>query len=596
MFSEIAEDLPSILADFAPGASYSDRAAWGAVSPDMREAVIAGAAAALDQPWSVIKASDYRDYALNGNRSRFETLYFSRRRKLNDLVLAELLEGGGRFNDAIVDGIFLICEESGWQLPAHNTYERGGQRFPLPDAERPVIDLFAAETGALLATVAALLGERLDEVSPLIVARMEREVGDRILTPYLTRHFWWMGNGPERMNNWTAWITQNVLLSTFCLDTDQDLRGKIARKALISLDAFAKDYAPDGACEEGVVYYRHAALCMAGAMTILDQVAPGSMTRLWTEPKIRNMAEYIRHMHVGGQHYFNFADSAAVIEPCSTREYLFGKAVGSQALACFAANDRLSSEKPYLPDEWNLWYRVQELMVGSPVTVDVLPATSGDIFYPGIGLFVARDDRYALAVKGGNNGESHNHNDVGSLTLYKDGKPFLIDVGVETYTAKTFSAQRYEIWTMQSSYHNLPTFGGVMQRDGADFAARNVDVAFDKVGARISLDLAAAYPAEARVRAYRRMVTLDRGKGVEIEDVHEGDLPAVLSLMTSVQPVIDDGTIHLKELGHIELKGVGVVEIDEIDIEDPRLRISWPSRIYRLRIPFAGARMKLRIV
>lgn len=596
MFSEIAEILPPVLADFVPGSPFSERADWDAVSRHMRDLVIADAETALNQPWPVIKASDYREYALNGNRARFEALYFTRRRRLNDLALAELLEGNGRFVEAIIDGIFLLCEESGWQLPAHNAYERGGQRFPLPDAEHPVIDLFAAETGALLATVAALLGGQLNDVTPLIVSRIEREVRDRILTPYLTRHLWWMGNGPERMNNWTAWITQNVLLSTFCLGTDQDLRGKIACKALASLDAFAKDYAPDGACEEGVVYYRHAALCMAGAMTILHQVAPGSMTRLWMEPKIRNMAEYIRHMHVGGHQYFNFADSAAVIEPCSSREYLFGKAVGSEGLARFAANDRLSSNRPHLPDEWNLWYRVQELLVGSKITTDGLPTTAGDTFYPGIGLFVARDERYALAVKGGDNGESHNHNDVGSLTLYKDGKPFLIDVGVETYTAKTFSPQRYEIWTMQSAYHNLPTFGGVMQNDGADFAARDVNVAFDEAKARISLDLAAAYPVEAGVRAYQRTVTLDRGTGVEIEDLHDGDLPAVLSLMTSVQPAIDGGTIRLKELGHIELEGAGVIEIDEIYIDDPRLRVSWPSRIYRLRIPFAEAHLKLRIV
>ncbi|MBP0575285.1 heparinase II/III family protein, partial [Mycobacterium tuberculosis] len=83
--------------------------------------------------------------------------------------------------------------------------------------------------------------------------------------------------------------------------------------------------------------------------------------------------------------------------------------------------------------------------------------------FPSVGVLVARDDRFALAVKAGDNGDSHNHNDTGSITLYKDGRPVLIDVGVESYTQKTFSPRRYEIWTMQSAYHNLPTFAGVMQ-------------------------------------------------------------------------------------------------------------------------------------
>ncbi|MFR2781088.1 MAG: heparinase II/III family protein [Clostridium sp.] len=78
------------------------------------------------------------------------------------------------------------------------------------------------------------------------------------------------------------------------------------------------------------------------------------------------------------------------------------------------------------------------------------------MFYPSTGLFIARDSRFCLAVKAGDNDDSHNHNDTGSFTIYKDGKPLFADIGVETYQAKTFSPQRYEIWTMQSAYHNLP--------------------------------------------------------------------------------------------------------------------------------------------
>ncbi len=596
MFREALARISSDFSRFLPGAAFEDRDAWQGVSGELKARVLHDAEEASCRSWAVIRAQDYRQFSITGNRSDFEAAYFSRRRMLNDLVLGELVEGRGRFLSSIVDGVMLICEESGWQLPPHNSYERGGPRHPLPDVERPVIDLFAAETGALLATVAALLSGPLDQVSPVVRRRIEHEVHVRILKPYLGTHFWWMGNGPERMNNWTAWITQNVLLATFSLDTDQDLRHRVVQKALGSLDCFIKDYAEDGACEEGVVYYRHAALCMFGAMRILDHVAPGSMAPLWNAPKIRNMAEYILHMHVDGRYYFNFADSAAVIEPCSVREYLFGKAVGSDALAAFAAKDRATSTAPHLPEEWNLWYRIQELLtdVQLPQAFELKPA--GDAAYPGIGLFVARDDRFALAVKGGNNGESHNHNDVGSVTLYKDGQPFLIDVGVETYTAKTFSTRRYEIWTMQSAFHNLPTFGGVMQSDGAGFAARDVRADFSPEAAQISLDIAAAYPEEARLRAYRRRVSLRRGHGVEITDDHDGDLPAVLSLMTRDEPVLRGGSVHVGALGSIEIKGGGDIEIDTIEIDDARLRISWPAKIYRLRIPFVGKRLTLQIV
>ncbi|MBX5166264.1 MULTISPECIES: heparinase II/III family protein [unclassified Rhizobium] len=598
MFSQISGELPDVLGDFTPGAVCSDRVRWNSVPQATRELVVREAEETLARAWPVITASDYRAFTATGNRSRFEELYFTRRRMLNNLVLGELIEGAARFLPKIVDGIFLIVEESGWQLPAHNAYERSGARLPLPDNSQPVVDLFAAETAALLATIVALLGDELDGISPEITARVDREIEARILTPYLARHFWWMGRDDERMNNWTAWITQNVLLTVFSLKTDQATRHAVVRKALGSLDAFLKDYAEDGACEEGVVYYRHAALCLHGALTILDTVAPGLFARFWQQPKVRNMAEYIANMHVAGRYYFNFADSSAVVEPCSAREYLFGQAVGSPMLAEFAAADRVAADNPHLPGEWNLWYRVQELLVGPTLPAAVHPrhARRREIFYPGIGLFIARDEQFSLAVKGGNNGEGHNHNDVGSVTLYKNGRPLLIDVGVETYTAKTFSAQRYEIWTMQSAFHNLPTFAGVMQSAGEALGARNVEVGYDEQSARISLDISGAYPAEAQLHSYRRVVSLLRGRHVEIVDTYDGGKPAILSLMTCLAPTVTSDRIDLADLGSIFADGSGPIEIDEIDVDDIRLRAAWPEKIYRLRLSFPGRVLRLRIV
>ena len=111
---------------------------------------------------------------------------------------------------------------------------------------------------------------------------------------------------------------------------------------------------------------------------------------------------------------------------------------------------------------------------------------------------------FTLAAQAGNNGKSHNHNDVGNFLVYADGMPAIIDVGVETYTAKTFSPQRYEIWTMQSAYHNCPTIDGVMQSPGSQFAATNVSHHADDHAAELHLDLAKAYPPEAHLASWNR--------------------------------------------------------------------------------------------
>jgi Heparinase II/III-like protein len=114
-----------------------------------------------------------------------------------------------------------------------------------------------------------------------------------------------------------------------------------------------------------------------------------------------------------------------------------------------------------------------------------------------------------LGIKGGTNGESHNHNDVGSFILYLNGQPALIDVGVGTYTRQTFGPDRYKLWYMQSQWHNLPTINGVMQHNGTKYKARDVSFKSSQNGGEFQLDIAGAYPKEAHVKKWVRNVHFD---------------------------------------------------------------------------------------
>ncbi|HEY9011860.1 MAG TPA: heparinase, partial [Devosia sp.] len=396
MFVERLAQLPEILDGFIAGPPAIDRAAWDELPAAVRQQLVAEGEAALATDYPPLLATAYLDYTRTGDRARFEASYFTRRRTLNALILAECVEHRGRFLDRVIDGLMLICEESGWQLPAHNSQVRGGPRAALADVETPIIDLFAAETGAQLAVAVHLLGAELEAVAPEIAVRIDHELERRIFTPYLTRHFWWMGNGDEPMNNWTAWCTQNLLIAVFSRPTEGDVRRRVAEQAAASLDAFLKDYGEDGACEEGVVYYRHAGLCLFNALAVLDAVAPEAFGPLWREPKLKHMAEYIVRMHVGGRRYFNFADSSAVVERCGAREYLFGRAVGSTLLADFAGTDWAVEKRVTLPDEINLFYRVQLAFAAAELEAHrSAPIEQPDCYLPSVGLMIARDDRFA---------------------------------------------------------------------------------------------------------------------------------------------------------------------------------------------------------
>ena len=114
----------------------------------------------------------------------------------------------------------------------------------MPDTTRPVVNWFAAETGGLLALVHYLLGAELESAAPGICQRLYREVEDRVLLPWRSQHFWWMGDGAEPMCNWTSWCTQNLLLAAFLLPTTQTQRRSAVQQAAYSLDCLFEGLRP----------------------------------------------------------------------------------------------------------------------------------------------------------------------------------------------------------------------------------------------------------------------------------------------------------------------------------------------------------------
>lgn len=545
---------------------------------------------------SVITAADWLRFSQTGDRAQYEALYFSRRRRLTDLVCGVLSGAPENCMDAVLDTVWGICEESAWQLPAHNGYVRDAPQLSWPDVENPVVDLFAAETGALLACTCAALRDMLPEA---VHRRVRFEVERRILVPCSTMHFWWMGGGDEPLNNWTPWCTQNVLLCVFALPFSQQMRHAVIVQAAHSLDCFLKDYGHDGCCNEGAQYYTHAGLCLFGCLELLYTAAPSAFEGLWREQKIQNIAAYIYCMHVDGPYYVNFADCSPFAGRRGAREYLFALRTENPDMARFAAQDWRAGLTS--PDEngdiarINLWYQLLEARAASDMNRAANappPVPSGDIYYPSVGVFFVRRGGWCLAAKAGCNADSHNHNDTGSVILYRYGKPFLIDVGVETYTKKTFSDQRYEIWTMQSQWHNLPTFGGVQQQAGAAFRAQDVRTAFSGNDAEISMELSAAWPAEARLERFTRTVRLEKAS-FTLYDVCSGEYEtAFLSLMLCEAPQADGCRIRVGALGTLFFEGAcGPIETDTLPITDARLRIAWPAVLYRLRIPFTSKLM-----
>lgn len=599
MFTDLAKNYTESFCAFHPYPNITNREEYESLPTHMKDDLIQLGESYLHYQYPSMTATSFMEFCRTGNRVNHEALYMEKRRALNALVLAECVENKGRFLDDIMNGIFTICEESAWQLPAHNSYIRNTPNLPLPDHDNPVLDLFACETGAQLAMVYYLLKDSLDKISPIICNRIESELHKRIFTPYLTKHFWWMGQGDEIMCNWTIWCTQNVLIAAFStmLLPQESLR-ELFIKASQSVDFFLKDYGMDGCCDEGAQYFRHAGLCLFNTLEVLNKVTKDHFKQCYQDTKIRNIAHYILNVHIYDKYYVNFADCSPVAGRAGVREFLFGKRLNSTDLMLFAAEDHRKNNDILLKEELNLFYRLQATFTQEEIENFNCDRSlqHPDVYYKSVGLFIARDSSFSLAVKAGHNADSHNHNDTGSFIVYKNGKPMIIDVGVESYTKKTFSQKRYEIWTMQSAYHNLPTFGEVMQKDGKNYKATNVETFLGPEKCNISMNIEDCYPKEANISSYRRNFILEKEDKITIEDTY-GIIPkgSYLSLMTYEEPVIRENTIIVGTLGSIAVTGSTHFTIERIPITDQRLKTAWEHDIYRIKVYLEAASIKLEL-
>jgi hypothetical protein len=603
-----ATDLAQVLASadtFRPYPTVADRAAW--VQVPQGEAFVAEAERQLATEWATLPATRFLDYARDGNRGRYEALLFSRREKLAALVVGELVEARGRFTDAIADGLWLICEESFWGVPAHVGAQKRGSG--LPDVTEPTVDLFAAETGALLAWTDFLLGDRLDAVHPLLRERVRLEVDRRILTPALDRDdFWWMGFSPREVNNWNPWINSNWLASALLLERDPERRLRAVRKIARSLDRFVDAYPDDGGCDEGPSYWGRAGASLFESLELLH-AATGGRVDVFREPVVRAIGRYIARAYIQGDYYVNLGDASAKVEPEPELVFRYGRAVGDPSLAGFGSF--LAARRgPYGPADlprFGSLARVLPALLRSGDIAATPPREplEGEVWLPDLQMMAARERPGSprglyVAAWGGHNGQSHNHNDVGNAIVYADGKPVLIDVGAPEYTSKTFSSRRYEIWTMQSAFHNLPAINGADQSPGAESRAREVVFTPGRDVVRFSLDIAAAYPPEAKVIRWRRDVMLDRKRRevVLAEDFVLGEArePVRLHFMTPLAPDVSrSGQVVLTRSARVPVSAGGeaghvllypskrfAASIEELPVDDARLRPVWGDRLYRI--------------
>lgn len=517
--------------------------------PQKGEVIMKKAEKILEEDLTVIPLSLFRDKYLTGSRTNYENVHHHRRDMLFTMLLAELFEKKGRFIEKIADVAWAIMEETSWVIPAHqgNSLMRPGSDVPeiIDEKNVPGLDLYAANCGAVLSVVKYFLKDQLDEISPYICQRIDHLVYLRTIRPYLVGTFWWM----NAAHNWPTGITMNVLTAAAATLSDMELREKVVERAFWVLDNFTSGMPEDGTCDEGPGYWGAGAGGLFNAMLILDDMSGGKID-VYNDVMIRNLCEFISKVNIHEKYFVNFADCHGKVSPDGDLIEVMGKMLKSEELLSFGHTMSVGRADIYY--FFGAPYSMVRC-VHTPAVNEAAPVVAKkSVWMEGHKIAVFRESEDTskglfIATKGGTNSEPGNHNDVGALVIFSDGKPIAVDPGIGSYNNDYFVREkRYLRWFTNSNAHSCPEINGYQQEAGNYFSG---DEECNVESRTVSMDIGTAYPKDAGINSLVRTCHLEDGMISVTDDVKlkgEGEYVFHLNLVNEPK-ILDGGKVEIGE-------------------------------------------------
>ena len=538
----------------------------------------------LEEEIPLLPLSLYREYRKTGNRHNFEKYYFARRYMLYTLTMAEAYERQGRFVDKLSDVLWAILDEAGWIIPAHFGHypENPGQPIPEPFRESQIygLDLFSAATCALMALVKYLMKNELDAISPIICEKMDFYVLQRGVRPFVNVDFFWLGDiKGQDASNWTTSVTSNILFAVAMCAKDQTLRCSAVQKAMHCLDNFTASYPNDGSCEEGPEYWSGAGGSYFDSLEIIEDMTGGRAT-VYDDPIVKNIGDYMLNVNINRSYYLNFSDANPWIGTHGKLFMRYGKKCELDGLYSFGKKAESESGPMTGVSAMGHFYRMCKNAFTPEVHEGSVVNGKEAYWFDGNKIAIFRENTDTgkglyLATKGGTNGESHNHMDVGALVVYSDGKPVIIDPGKGSYNHGYFQTTRYLRWYLRASAHSIPTVNGMEQKVGCSttnpkeiaigLTSKSSEEWFDAATKTVSMELATAFAEEVGVISMRRTCHMDRGFLTVTDDVklrEEGDINFNYTLLDEPK-MVENGKVAVSEGRFIEYDPEGVEAVIE---------------------------------
>ncbi|MEV0848116.1 heparinase II/III family protein [Streptomyces sp. NPDC049954] len=496
-------------ADWHPFPAVDDRSAWGAIGAGLgadRERLVEDGRRLAERGLLPMPVQAWRDMLLKGEPAPYVDLWMERRSDLAKLLVAHLLEPGEHTRDAIIDLVWATCEETSWAQPEYDPPSE------FPDSEDHIVDLWSSITAVGLAELCAVLRPVLPRP---VIARVEREIDRRVITPYLSKDtWWWMYEGAKRASNWDAVCNWGVVGAALYVESDTARLASILCKSARSLEDYLENFDPEGGTSEGTGYWNFGFGSYCQLADLVERRTGGALN--WFDaPIVERVAAYPLRSRLTVNSWPTFSDATPDPSFNTTLLLDLGRRLGMADLVTLASTRAAG-------DYW--------LIGNSPVTQALRTTCAGRLakdgpmpplrgssqYFRGVQWLLSQadpedEDTLALAVKGGHNLELHNQNDLGSVIVRAGGEDLVVDPGRGRYTRDYFSPDhRYSFFVNRSFGHSVPCPGGIEQGEGNEYRAAVRELRQSEESDRIVLDLTAAYPPKAALHRLERTAELRR--------------------------------------------------------------------------------------
>lgn len=484
-------------------------------------------------------AVDFLVSVRDNDRRRTDNVFRAQRAGLARLVLRRLVNGPDA-DDQLLNWLWDIATQPSWTPAAHTP----GRTVPLSD--QPVIELVSCDMAMLLAETREVLLPWLDSQSKQLSQSIVREVERRIVKPFGEgAYVWWhpLDEKPGRLlNNWTGVCAGSILAASLSLERQGFPQPKAIARAFDALGDFFRDaFTESGECDEGIGYWNYG---LEIACFGLRCLTPEQRAKAVDPRRLAQVADYPRRAHLSGQTFFcsNDGNPRNAIPPVCG--YWLAEVTGNDFLRWWRQDSKLSVQRGLPQVLRALAFVPQQADRALPAPVHeparFLPDQQVVIFQrPFNGKIVS------CTLEGGHNAENHNHNDLGTFQVWVDERVLVPDLGQPQYTSDFFGPKRYGYLVPSSGGHCCPLINGHEQRAGREAAASNVR--FSPETGEMSLDLTAAYPDEAGLLKWTRLMhaPLDHAEVTDLADeyVLQRDGTIVHRIWLIDEPKIDVGSV-----------------------------------------------------